>query len=86
MDKKLEEVAELVTNALADPDLDIEYTIPDDGEPVFTIKYSGNTLLQRQVRLKGTDLKKTPQDMANMVTFFIEQFKEEVDSLNYGAQ
>lgn len=86
MDKKLEEVADLVTNALADPDLDIEYTIPEEGEPVFTIKYSGNELLERQVRLKGTDLEKTPQDMANLVTFFIEQFKEEVDSLNYGAQ
>lgn len=94
--EKLEAVVELVSNAMVDPDLEIEYCIPEvattsdscdvSGDPYILVKYSEDEYVERKVRLRSMYLEKTAEDIANLVTFSIEQFKEEVDSLHYGAQ
>lgn len=94
--EKLETVVELVNNVMTDPDIDIEYCIPEvetttaqcdvHADPYIAVKYAEDKYLERKIRLAGKYLEKSPEDLANMVTFFIEQFKEEVDSLHYGAQ
>ena len=94
--EKLETVVGLVDNAMVDPDIDIEYCIPDvatttdscdvSGDPYILVKYSENEDLERKVRIREQYMEKTADDIANLVTFSIEQFKEEVDSLKHGAQ
>ncbi|HHD77979.1 MAG TPA: hypothetical protein ENK77_02555 [Epsilonproteobacteria bacterium] len=94
--EKLEKVVELVNNDMVDPDIDIEYCIPEvatttdscdvTGDPYIIVKYNQDKYVERKIRLSKKHLEKEPQDLANLVTFFIEQFIEEVDSLNYGAQ
>ena len=94
---KLEEIVALVNNANADPDIDIEYCIPEvattsescdvSGDPYIHLKYvaNGTHTMEQNIPLKR-DLDKTPEDLANLVTFKIEQFIEEIDSVENGAQ
>ena len=45
------------------------------------------TILKNKIyQLNKYILSKTPEDLANLVTFYIEQFTEEIDSVEYGAQ
>lgn len=93
---KLEEVVDLVNNVMVDPDIDLEYCIPEvetttdrcdtSGDPYILVKYAESEYTERKIRLSPQNMEKTPQDLANLVTFLIEQYTEEVDSLQYGAQ
>jgi len=94
--EKLEAIVDLVNNAMIDPDIDLEYCIPEvevtadacdiSGDPYILVKYSEDTNVERKIRLREKYLEKTAQEVADFVTFSIEQFMEEVDSLKYGAQ
>ena len=94
---KLETVVELVNNVMANPDIEIDYCIPEvattsescdvSGDPYIHLKYiaNGTHAMEQNIPLKR-DLDKTPEDLANLVTFKIEQFIEEIDSVENGAQ
>ncbi len=94
--EKLEKVVELTTNTMVDPDIDVEYCIPEvavtagscdvSGDPYIQVKYAEDEQFTRKFKLRADYLEKSAEDLANLVTFSIEQFKEEVDSLRYGAQ
>jgi hypothetical protein len=96
---KLEKVIELVNNVLVDPDIDIDYYIPENIEkidmhdthtlaPYVLLKYAINeTHIQEQkILIKHNYLSKTPEDLANLITFFIEQFIEQISSVQTGPQ
>jgi hypothetical protein len=96
--KKLEKVVELVNNTMANPDIELEYCIPEvattsetcdvSGDPYIHLKYaaSGTHVMEQKLPLKQHYLNKTPEDISNLVTFYIEQFIEEIDSVENGAQ
>lgn len=93
---KLEQIVALVNNANADPDIDIEYCIPDvattsdtcdvSGDPYIDVTYvvGEYTKPTRKIRLTSTYLQNSPEEIANLVTFSIEQFKTEIDSVEMG--
>lgn len=93
---KLENIVALVNNASVDPDIDIEYCIPDvatttescdvSGDPYIEVTYvvGEYTKPTRKIRLTTTYLQNTPEEIANLVTFSIEQFKTEIDSVEMG--
>ncbi len=94
--EQLEGVVALVSKVMADPDIDIEYCIPEvattaetcdvSGDPYILVNYvvSINNVRTRKIRLGKTYLKKTPEEIANLVTFSIESFKGEIDSVEFG--
>lgn len=88
--EKLTKVIELVNNALVNPDLDLDYFIPENSteDPYVLLKYTlnGTHTQEQKVAIKQNYLKKTPEDLANLITFFIEQFIEQIESLENGAQ
>jgi len=96
--KKLEDVVDIIDGALTNPDIEISYCIPDvamtakepnvSGDPYIHLMYlsNGTHKMEQNIPIKGNYLKKSPQDLANLITFFIEQFIEEIDSVEYGAQ
>lgn len=95
MKDKLEKVVELVDNVMIDPDIDVEYHIPgvlvttaeESGTDTFiVVKYQEDGYVERKFSLDDHHVSGSAEDIANFVTFSIEQFKEEVDSLKYGAQ
>jgi len=94
--EKLEAIVALVNNVMVDPEIDIEYCIPDvattsetcdvSGDPYILVTYvvSEYTKPTRKIRLTDTYLKNTAKAIANLVTFSIEQFKTEIDSVEMG--
>jgi len=98
--EKLQKVVELVKNDMVDPDIEIEYCIPEvevDTEacnkdkisvPYIVVKYvtEEHDVHERIIKLRDYYLKKSPEDLANLITFFIEQFMEEIDSVEYGGE
>ncbi len=94
--EKLEKVVGLVNNVMVDPDIDIEYCIPDvatttdscdiSGDPYIAVTYvvSEYTKPTRNIRLTDSYLRNSAEEIANLVTFSIEQFKTEIDSVEMG--
>jgi hypothetical protein len=94
--EKMEAIVGLVNNVMVDSDIDVEYCIPEvattsetcdvSGDPYIEVTYvvSEYTKPTRKIRLTDTYLKNTPEEIANLVTFSIEQFKTEIDSVEMG--
>ena len=98
--ERLQAFVGLIDNIEVDPDVNIDYFIPgvlvtaedggnrETGGPYVQFEYSSNGLdshIQHMPLTHGY-LEKTPQDLANLVTFSLERFMEEIDSRQYGAQ
>ena len=83
---KLDKVISLVNNAMVDPDIDIEYCTPelDDSYLLVTYIVSEYTQPTRKIRLGSTALQNKAEEIANQVTFSIEEFKGEIDSVEMG--
>lgn len=86
--EKLEAVVGLID--VVDPDVEVEYCIPDTGsgdsageDPYILVKCSGDNYIERKIRLTDKYWQHTAQEIANLVTFSIEQFKEEMDAIRY---
>lgn len=98
LQEKLEDVVDLVSKVLVDPDIELDYEIPDvamtgenadvSSDPYIVLKYtmSGVQTRNQRIPIKKNYLKKSPEDLANLVTFYIEQFIEQIESVEYGAQ
>jgi hypothetical protein len=93
---KLEEIVQLLNHVMVDPDIDIEYCIPEvattsescdiSGDPYINVTYvvSEYTKPTRKIRLTNTYMRNSAKEIANLVTFSIEQFKTEIDSVEMG--
>ena len=96
--EKLEKVVELVDNVMVNPDIEIEYCIPEvattsescdvSGDPYIHLKYAANGthIMKQNIPIKHHYQNKDAEDLANLITFYIEQFIEQIDSVENGAQ
>lgn len=84
--EKLEKVVTLVNNAMVDPDIDIEYCTPVSDDPYFLVTYvvGEHNKPTRKIRLGSTLLQSSAEKISNQVTFSIEEFKSEIDSVEMG--
>lgn len=85
---KRDKVVALVSQASVDPDIEVEY-FPSEGpeDPYLLVRYivSQYTQPTRKIPLKGTALRSnTVEALANQITFSIEEFKGEIDSVEMG--
>lgn len=97
-EQKLKQVVGLVDKLCINPDVDVDYFIPgvkvtkdvEDwlGDPYVEFSYLTNGMDShvQQLHIKDIYLEKSPTDIANLVTFSLEQFIAEIDSREYGAQ
>ena len=93
---KFSEIVELVNKTMVDPDIDVDYYIPgvevtlkegdDSGDPFIRLTYvvSEYTRPTRTIHLGKTMMQSSAQEVANQVTFAIEEFKGEIDSVEMG--
>lgn len=97
--EKLQTLIDLIDNIAVSPDVTIEYFVPgvlvttdggrgESGGPYiqFTYALGGVDPHTQHMPLTQNYLEKTPQDLLNYFTFSLEQFMEEIDSRQYGAQ
>lgn len=94
--EKLEKIVSLVKNTMVDPDIDIDFCIPgvettvkdcdESGDPYILVTYVVGDYNKptRTIHLGSTVLQSTAEDVANQVTFSIEEFKGEIDSVGMG--
>ncbi|MDF1880138.1 hypothetical protein JHD50_02275 [Sulfurimonas sp. MAG313] len=84
--QRLDKVVELVTKASVDPDIDIEYFNESDNPHILvTYVVSEYNKPTRKITLKDTVLSRnSPEDLANQITFAIEEFKGDIDSVGMG--
>jgi hypothetical protein len=95
---KLEAVIDLVDKLSVNPDIEVKYFLPGvlittqkdslSDNPYIELEYlvDGVDKHMQHITLSKTYLDKTPQDLANLITFSAEQFIAEIDSRQYGAQ
>jgi hypothetical protein len=100
--EKLQKVVEIIDNVGVNPDVMVDYFIPgvlvtegadgsgDSGGPYVQFTYasasdSSNPHVQHMPLTHGY-LEKDAEDLANLITFSLERFMEEIDSRQYGAQ
>jgi hypothetical protein len=86
---KLEDVIQHVNNVMVDPEINIDYFIPESDkveDSYILVEYvvSEYTKPTRKIQLTRTYSMHEPQEIANLVTFSIEQFKMEIDSVEMG--
>lgn len=97
LNDRLTQVIELVNKSMVDPDIEIDYCIPDvestvsncdiHSDPYIMITYviGDYNKPTRKIRLRDSALRRnTPESVANQVTFSIEEFKGEIDSVQMG--
>ncbi len=94
--KKLDEVIVLVDKMLVSPDIELDYEIPKDFMPeeessevpyiVLNYKVHQTHTHTQKIPIKKIYMKKSPQEIANLITFYIEQFIEQIESVESGAQ
>ena len=98
--ENLQTMVGLIDKIAVDPDVSIDYFIPgvlvtdnadgnaDSGGPYVKFAYDsdGQGTHIQHMPLTRSYLEKTPQDLANLITFSLERFMEEIDSRQYGAQ
>ncbi|HIP51154.1 MAG TPA: hypothetical protein EYG94_03615 [Campylobacterales bacterium] len=94
---KLTKVVELVDKMLANPDIELDYFIPgvtmpennestDDPYILLTYILNQDHTQKQKIPIKKNYMSKTPEDIANLITFFVEQFTEQIESVENGAQ
>ena len=87
--EKLERLSEKIQSNMANPDVDIDICFDDTcGVPYLTVKYvvEGHNLHEKRIDIDKEYWEKDVKDLANFVTFQIEQFLEEIDSVEYGGE
>jgi hypothetical protein len=87
--EKLEKLAEEVQKNMANPDVDIDVCFDEScGVPYLTVKYvvEGHSVHEKRIDIDKEYWEKDVKDLANFVAFQIEQFMEEIDSVEYGGE
>lgn len=94
--EKLQKVVTLVDKVNVDSEIDIEYCIPGvavtskscniSKDPYILVNYflSQHNIPMREIHLSRCYIKDEAEKIADLVTFSIEQFKMEIDSVQMG--
>ncbi len=92
--EKLAKLRKEVIKALNDPDVDVELCF-DEGNtcevkpcPYIKVKYvvEGHSVHEKEIDIDPAYWEKDIKDLVNFVVFQVQQFKEEIDSVEYGGE
>jgi len=89
MKEKLERLAEEVQKNMANPDVDIDVCFDETrGVPYLIVRYvvEGHSVHEKRIDIDKEYWEKDLKDLANFVAFQIEQFMEQIDSVEYGGE
>lgn len=94
--KKFELLAQEISKNMVNPDIDIELCFPQGAEegcevkkyPYIKVKYiiEGHDVYEKEIDIDPEYWEKDVKDIANFVSFQIQQFMEEIDSVEYGGE
>lgn len=87
-------LAEEIERNMANPDIDIELHFPEDYEletrryPYIKVRYitDEHNIHEKEIDIDPEYWEKDIKDLASFVAFQIQQFMEEIDSVEYGGE
>ena len=90
----LQTLKEKVLEAVASPDLDVEVCFNEEDTcnvkpyPYLKVRYvvEGHDVYEKEIDITPEYLKGNIDDVVNFVVFQIQQFMEEIDSVEYGGE
>lgn len=96
LEEKFKQLAEEVRRSMANPDIDIELCFPNEVDegcevksyPYLRVKYvvEGHNVYEKEIDIDPIYWEKDIKDIAGFITFQIQQFMEEIDSVEYGGE
>ncbi|MCS6999161.1 MAG: hypothetical protein RMH93_06180 [Aquificaceae bacterium] len=96
LEEKFNLLAEEVRKNMVNPDVDIELCFPQEVDqgcevksyPYLKVKYviEGHDVYEKEIDIDPMYWEKDVKDIAGLVTFQIQQFMEEIDSVEYGGE
>lgn len=96
LEEKFRLLSEEVMKNMANPDLDLELCFPNEAEegcevkkyPYLRVRYvvEGHDVYEKEIDIDPEYWEKDVKDLANFVSFQIQQFMEEIDSVEYGGE
>lgn len=91
--EKLTKVMEKLESAVANPDLDLEFNFFDENgnpveKPTVNVKYyaTETDMRQTKIELSKTLLNEDVDNIVGYITFQIENFEAEIDSIEYSGE
>lgn len=96
MEEKFRALAEEVRKSMANPDIDMELCFPSEADegcelkkyPYLRVRYivEEHDVYEKEIDIDPEYWEKDIKDLANFITFQIQQFMEEIDSVEYGGE
>ncbi|SHK41969.1 hypothetical protein [Thermocrinis minervae] len=96
MDERLKLIREKVLEAVNNPDLDVEVCFPEADDacelkpyPYLKVKYvvEGHDVYEKEIDINPDYLLNSDvQEVVNYILFQVQQFMEEIDSVEYGGE
>lgn len=96
LEEKFKQLAEEVRKSMVNPDIDIELCFPNEVDqrcevksyPYLKVKYvvEGHDVYEKEIDIDPMYWEKDIKDLVGLVTFQIQQFMEEIDSVEYGGE
>lgn len=93
--EKLYKLADLVRQNMVNPDIDIDVCFYDENDPscktkatpYLIVKYNANNFTHtKEIDIDKEYWQKDLEDLKNYVMFQVEQFMEEIDSVEFGGE
>ncbi len=92
--KKLGNLKEALLNAINNPDLDVELCFDKNDKcdikniPYIKVKYvtEEHNVHEKEIDIDPDYFNRDIKDIVNFVVFQIQQFMEEIDSVEYGGE
>lgn len=95
-EEKFKQLAEEIKKNMVNPDLDLELCFPNEEDsacetkkyPYLRVRYvvEGHDVYEKEIDIDTEYWDKDVKDLANFVAFQIQQFMEEIDSVEYGGE
>ncbi len=89
--EKLQRLAEELKDLMVNPDVEVEVHFGDEEErkfPFVRVRYTTeeHEVHEKDIEIAEDNLNKSVEELKEYVTFMIEQFMEEIDSVEYGGE
>ncbi|MEM4592686.1 MAG: hypothetical protein QW196_04740 [Sulfolobales archaeon] len=96
LEEKFKLLSEEVIRNMANPDIDLELCFPNERDescevkkyPYIKVRYviEEHDVYEKEIDIDPEYWEKDVKDLANFVAFQIQQFMEEIDSVEYGGE
>ncbi len=85
--EKFKRLEQELKDVMVNPDIEVEFHFDND-MPYLKVRYitEEHQVHEKDIEISPDNWKKSVEELKDYVTFMIEQFMEEIDSVEYGGE